>query len=234
MEPDAVFSKLSSVAEKIEYVVLETNDECLIGSTKNIQVTADGYLIAYRDVIYHFGKNGEFLSKIDHIGKGPGEYLTILPHYIHNPEGVLASDDDDTTWLVRDAENAIPYLVVDPFVNKSEDKIYVSPINYLNHNYLGFDGREYGIYSLKEDQYYVVNGRDKRKLDDDIDFGLPVQLYHSIEGKVYSMMDAIDLLKPDNPNFNPEKRLADLIKGLHENDNPVLRIVTLRDKFIVL
>ena len=47
-------------------------------------------------------------------------------------------------------------------------------------------------------------------------------------------MDAIDLLKPDNPNFNPDKRLADIIKGLHENDNPVLRIVTLRDKFIVL
>jgi len=43
MEPDATFSKLSSVDEKIEYVALETNDEILIGSTKNIQVTADGY-----------------------------------------------------------------------------------------------------------------------------------------------------------------------------------------------
>ncbi len=332
MQADGTLSKLSSVAKKNEYVVLETNNDCLIGATKNIQATDDGYLIRFKNAIYYFGKDGEFRSKIDHIGKGPGEYLSILPHYIHNPdekeiiipdnrqsllvfdyngqykrsiefkgqtgmdfsallpdgnifigpmlfgfpmystigqngqvikqffagprsqnwfegdqggryfprlwisnhpEGVLAADDDDTTWLVRDAENATPYLVVDAFVNKNEDNIYVSPINYLNQNYLGFDGREYGIYSLLDDQYYVVNGNEKRKLDDDIDNGLPLQLYHAVEGKVYSLMDAIDLLNPDNPDFNPDKRLSDLIKGLKENDNPVLRIVTLRDKFII-
>jgi hypothetical protein len=134
---------------------------------------------------------------------------------------------------VRDAQNAIPYLIIDAFVSSSEEKIYVSPINYLNQNYLGFDGNEYGIYSLDDNQYYVLNGREKRKLDDDIDYGLPLKLSHAVGGKVYSLMDAIDLLQPDNPNFKPSKRLSEIIEGLHENDNPVLRIITLRDKFII-
>jgi hypothetical protein len=332
MAPDGTISKLSSVAKKVEYLVLEKNDDCLIGATSNIQPAEDGYLIGFRNAIYYFGENGDFKSKINNIGKGPSEYLTIQPHYVHNPaereitipdgrqslvvfdyngqykrsieckaqsgmdfsallpdgnifigpflfgfpmystidqegkvikqffagprasawltgdqggmymprlwmsnhpEGVLASDDNDTTWLVRDAQNAIPYLIIDAFVSSSEEKIYVSPINYLNQNYLGFDGNEYGIYSLDDNQYYVLNGREKRKLDDDIDYGLPLKLSHAVGGKVYSLMDAIDLLQPDNPNFKPSKRLSEIIEGLHENDNPVLRIITLRDKFII-
>lgn len=326
--PDGHISKLSSVAKRIEYIVLETNNDCLIGTTSNIQATSDGVLIGFRNAIYYFGNDGRYRSKIDHVGKGPGEYLRILPHYIHNPikqeivipdgrqsllvfdysgkhiksiecksqtgmdfsallpdgnfflspfllyspmfttigkngdilreffpgkveiqrsgdegglyfprlwisnhhEGVLASDSD-TTWLVKDAQTAIPFMIIDPFVNKKEDKVYVSPINYLNNNYIGFDGREYGIYSLRDNKYYTVNGKEKRKVDDDIDNGPAVSLSHAINGKVFSLLNAIDLIEP-NPSFLPKKKLSRLIETLHENDNPVVRIVTLRDEFI--
>ncbi len=90
---------------------------------------------------------------------------------------------------------------------------------------------KYGIYSLHDDKYYVVNGLEERKLDDDLDYGPPIALSHAIDGKVYSLMHAIDLLESDNPDFNPKKNLANVIENLHENDNPILRIVTLRDKF---
>ena len=327
--PDGHISKLSSVAKRVEYIVLETNKECLIGITSNIQATSDGVLIGFRNAIYYFGNDGQYRSKIDHVGKGPGEYLRILPQYIHDPikkeivipdgrqsllffdytgrhiksiecnsqtgmdfsallpdgnfflgsfmlyspmfsiignkggilkeffpgkverqisgndegalyfprlwisnhhEGVLSSDFD-TTWLVKDAQTAIPFMIIDPFVSKKEDKVYVSPINYLNKNYMGFDGREYGIYSMRDSKYYTVNGKEKRKVDDDIDNGPPVNFSHAINGKVYSLLNAIDLIEL-NTNFRPKKKLSKLIEALHENDNPLVRIITLRDEFI--
>lgn len=330
-DPDGQISKLSSIAKRIDYITLETNEDCLIGITSNINPTSDGVLIGFRNAIYYFGNDGRYRSKINHIGKGPGEYLRVLPHYIHDPEkqeivipdgrqslvffdysgkhiksvecksqigmdfsailpdgnfflgsfmfyspmfttignnggilkeyfpgkierqwlgddegaryfprlwisnhheGVLASDHD-TTWLVTNAYTAIPFMIIDPFVSEKEDKIYVSPINYLNPNYIGFAGRKYGIYSLQDDKYYVVNGSENRKLDDDIDYGPPVQLYHAIDGKIFSLMNAIDLLEPEDLDFHPRKNLTKIIETLHENDNPVLRIITLRDKFII-
>ena len=41
-KPDGNISKVSSVAKSIEYIALETNDNCLIGLTSNITSTADG------------------------------------------------------------------------------------------------------------------------------------------------------------------------------------------------
>ena len=329
--PDGEISKLSSVAKSIRYIPLETTEDCLIGLARSINPTSDGVLIAFKNAIYYFGNDGKYRSKIDHIGKGPGEYLRILPQYIHdiknqevvlpdnrqallcfdysgkllrtlecksqdgmdfssilpdgnyflgplmlgNPmfktfgadgklikkffpgkierqisgedegglyfprlwmsnhhEGVLASEFD-TTWLVKDAQTAIPFMIIDPFLSEKDERVYVSPINYLNHNYIGFAGRKYGIYSLIDDKYYTISGTEDRKLDDDIDNGLPLQLSHSSDGIIYSLMNAIDLLEPDNPNFHPKKNLAKIIDNLHENDNPVLRIITLRDEFVM-
>lgn len=73
--------KLSEFVDSIQYVPLETQDECLIGSMDKLIPISNGcYLVVDKDVastIYIFDQNGLFLRKIGNKGISKGEYVTI-------------------------------------------------------------------------------------------------------------------------------------------------------------
>lgn len=59
-----------------KFIPLETSDDCLVGHP--VQVDFDDNRIFIRDLsrrIFIFNREGEYLSKINSIGKGPGEYV---------------------------------------------------------------------------------------------------------------------------------------------------------------
>lgn len=75
--------KYSSFVDSISYIPLETNDSCLIGHVKDIQI-ADSFIFVLdkkQPVIFIFDRYGNYLSKIDRQGQGPGEYGWIVQFY---------------------------------------------------------------------------------------------------------------------------------------------------------
>mgnify|MGYP006281737711 CR=1 FL=1 len=69
--------RLSEIAERIEYIKLETNENALISNGRGARVLLEnGYiLISQRGIpLLVFDESGKYLRSIGSIGRGPGEY----------------------------------------------------------------------------------------------------------------------------------------------------------------
>ncbi|MDR1645236.1 MAG: 6-bladed beta-propeller [Tannerellaceae bacterium] len=70
---------LSSIANSVEYVCLETKDECLINeaSIVYIGVVNNNFLIADLNGCYMFDSGGRFIKQVGRKGEGPAEHANI-------------------------------------------------------------------------------------------------------------------------------------------------------------
>lgn len=68
---------VSQIAEDIEFLPLETTDECLLGDGIRNLVVSQSDIIIFdgEEVCYRFGRNGKFKNRIGRKGNGPGEYV---------------------------------------------------------------------------------------------------------------------------------------------------------------
>ena len=72
---------VSQIADDIEFLPLETTDECLLGNNiMNLVVTSKDIIIFDYEACYRFNRKGKFLNKIGVKGNGPGEY--VKPMYV--------------------------------------------------------------------------------------------------------------------------------------------------------
>jgi hypothetical protein len=76
--------RLSQIASKVEYIQLETNENCLINSNAKYYFSDNFIFVSNRDHILKFSSDGMFLKKIGNPGRGPGEInsiriLSIIP-----------------------------------------------------------------------------------------------------------------------------------------------------------
>ena len=72
---------VSQIAEDIEFLPLETTDECLLGDNiMNIVATSKDIIIFDYEACYRFDRKGKFKNKIGVKGNGPGEY--VKPMYV--------------------------------------------------------------------------------------------------------------------------------------------------------
>jgi hypothetical protein len=71
---------LSEVAENIEFVQLETTDECVIGKSYRL-FFSDRYIIVsdwqQNNLLFLFDRTGKYIRKTGDRGQGPGEYLSV-------------------------------------------------------------------------------------------------------------------------------------------------------------
>ena len=77
---------LNDLAKSIEYIPLETKNNCIIG-TVNQCVISDNHILLFSKVakvVYLFKRTGEFVAQIGGIGGGPGEYTqtAVSPVYV--------------------------------------------------------------------------------------------------------------------------------------------------------
>lgn len=73
------YIKFSRIAKDVKYIDLELNKDCLIGSVN--QFHRDDTLLFFLDKrrksIFIFNDKGNYIAKVDDVGKGPGEYIAI-------------------------------------------------------------------------------------------------------------------------------------------------------------
>jgi hypothetical protein len=78
--PKEDFINLSSFFQGVKTIILETNEDCLIGVVNSIKIL-DDYIVVMdsesTENILVFDKDGHFLHKIGKTGQGPGEYIDI-------------------------------------------------------------------------------------------------------------------------------------------------------------
>lgn len=74
--------KLTDLVDSVEYIPLETTDECLLGNIYNIKEDAGIFFIWVREGLYAFSSDGKFLNRIGRKGDAPGEYIYMNCFYL--------------------------------------------------------------------------------------------------------------------------------------------------------
>ena len=82
---------LGDLVESIEYIPLETKDNCLIGVVSHFDVSKNYILVScgQTKMVYLFKRNGSFVRQIGGLGQGPGEHLGIYDVFIDESKNEL-------------------------------------------------------------------------------------------------------------------------------------------------
>ena len=75
----------SQLFDRIRYIILDTNDDCLIGIVGKIVFYENQFYIfdVQQHIVFVFSETGQFLWKLDKRGNGPGEYAYLMDFDIH-------------------------------------------------------------------------------------------------------------------------------------------------------
>jgi hypothetical protein len=76
-EKKELANAFDSIVSEVNYIALETRDDCLVGQINNIKRDSD--ILFIQDIraktLFLFSTAGKYIRTIDHLGKGPGEYI---------------------------------------------------------------------------------------------------------------------------------------------------------------
>lgn len=91
--PDELYiENIDGLFDSIRFVPLETDSNCMIGEINKIEFYDDKFFILDWDItktLFCYDKNGKFLYKINNVGKGPGEYLSLTDFSINEQKKEL-------------------------------------------------------------------------------------------------------------------------------------------------
>lgn len=75
---------LSTVAQSIRHIPLETTDDCLLSNELNVCCTKEFIFVLDRQTktVYRFSMEGKLLNRIGKQGQGPGEYILCMSLYV--------------------------------------------------------------------------------------------------------------------------------------------------------
>jgi hypothetical protein len=77
---------LGLLGAKLQYIPLETRDECLINEIRKILFTEEYIFVDEAKRLLQFDRNGKFIRQVGAVGRGPQEYLFITDFCIYNNE----------------------------------------------------------------------------------------------------------------------------------------------------
>ena len=108
---DNMTLNLSDFAESVEFIPLQTNDDCLLARLTKIQYVNNNYYIvtgvmSTNDRILVFDKDGTFLYKLDKRGQGPDEYADIRDFDVMDNSHVIVVSGD-AKFLIYNIEQNV-------------------------------------------------------------------------------------------------------------------------------
>jgi hypothetical protein len=106
--------KASELFSKIEYIPLETNDSCLLGSIKKLLLYDNRFFILdeFGKSVFVFSENGKFIHAISQVGIGPNEYTDLADILI----------DHDNRLLILDGKSKLLYFDISSYRFVREQK----------------------------------------------------------------------------------------------------------------
>jgi hypothetical protein len=88
---------LGEVAEDIDFIPLETTDECIIGKNPYL-FFSNAYIVVLdsqqEEILLFDRKNGKFIRKIGRKGQGPGEYTNLSPMFVLSGDNLFLWDNN--------------------------------------------------------------------------------------------------------------------------------------------
>ncbi|MDH8702113.1 hypothetical protein M2138_001467 [Dysgonomonadaceae bacterium PH5-43] len=153
-EKDVYFSQ---IADSITYVQLETNKECLIGQITDVKYKNGIYYISDKSyTIFLFDNKGKFISKLNKVGQGPGEYSYIQSFDVDTKGNIHILDLFTKKILVYTSD--IEFTSSTSGIEDLPQEFYVTDEKYVL--YMLFENLNYrrGLYSLdrETDQYTEI------------------------------------------------------------------------------
>jgi len=145
---------ITKYVSNIQYVPLETNEDCFLAEVRKVVKNEDYFLISDSEGnLLKFTSSGKFIRRIGSLGKGPGEYLNMTDFviddsfenvyintlgflYIYDTEGNFKSriqwESGDLQVMCIDSQNRLFYVMPDARQQKgvtSFDIVYVYDVN---------------------------------------------------------------------------------------------------------
>jgi hypothetical protein len=157
------FGKFSNVPlhEIIEqsFIKLETTDACLLSLFDQIAAVKNRLLILENDRIFVFDKKGSYITQINCMGEGPGEYLSLASFFI--------SEKDNAVCLIDDLRKKVMFFGLDDFQFISEINMpfTASCASFLSDGNIIWNNREYlpegscrNDHFVKTDNHLTITG----------------------------------------------------------------------------
>lgn len=176
--------KLSSLAEKIEYIPLETTDKSLVKGNHQVYVSEKFiYTIAFRQILQFDRVSGEFIKEIGRYGSGPDQYLATLPNVpsfnLDQPIVVTAkyvktidTETNELSTIAKKNSESRSFAMLDSstfagflpnFACNQKDKIVIYNKNgeeerrFKNHLSCSLKDTNLFSFDLSEGQFYYYN-----------------------------------------------------------------------------
>ncbi len=187
--PENIFDAeidLDELINEIDFIPLETTDECLIGHIDKILSIPGYYFIQDRinKTLFKFSQDGKFITKIGSLGQGPKEYLSVW-------DIILDKKNKFINVLDLEGYKIIKYTYDGDFIGKTNLKLPCLQFEYKD-NFIVAAGKNYGenafdliISDLKQktiEKAFPVNPSNKstftspyplRKFSNDIYYSKP-------------------------------------------------------------
>ena len=92
----------NNIFKQIEYIQLETTDDCLLKEIDYIEIIDTVILVVDNNRVYRFSKtNGEFLSELGSRGQGPRDHVSVKNLYVDRTEGTVSILDISQSKIIE-------------------------------------------------------------------------------------------------------------------------------------
>jgi hypothetical protein len=137
----------------------------------------------------------------------------------------------DTVWYSIDGHKLIPLIEIDRRIRGNSKSKYVSMLTGYSNSTLGItivDPTMFVTYDYKANKFVKI-GKITGSLIDDFDSYQEISIIPNYDGYAYKVIKPQDLTRMTG--IKPNSKLDSIAKIIKPDDNPVLMIVKLKDKF---
>jgi hypothetical protein len=210
-------AKLSYFGKKVDYIKLETNENCLIGKVAWCQKSGNNIVILNKTdkLFYIFDLEGNFIKKVGKIGKGPSEYLfNDRSSYIDSENQLIGIyDASKLTYLEYDfAGNCIKEFKIESkpehVLKFDSNYVFFNPLcrrifnDWFVLTTVSPSGKILGNFHRdSRDERYMNSSRNFYKVGEEIHYWETQRdTVYSFNGQSYKPIYALDLGKHKFPN----------------------------------
>jgi len=102
--------KLSAIAENVDYISLETTENCLIRNILKVYCTENFIYVSNESGLYQFDSSGKFIRQVGSLGRGPGEHSPVMNTVVNEKANMIIVQGQSSTIQYDLAGNFVKNL----------------------------------------------------------------------------------------------------------------------------